>query len=82
MGRGSTKKNKNIYQLRREELGLSREKAEQLLEVISAERIEKIENDTLPHPEEVLIMAKGYKYPQLCNYHCIIFKKGIIIRKF
>ena len=34
MGRASTKENKNKYQLAREELGLSREKASDLLEVI------------------------------------------------
>ena len=32
MGRVSTKENKNIYQLKREELGLSREKASELFE--------------------------------------------------
>ena len=42
MGRASTKENKNRYQLIREELGLSREKASELLEIISPERLEKI----------------------------------------
>ena len=32
MGRASIKENKNVYQLKREELGLSREKASELLE--------------------------------------------------
>ena len=55
MGRASTKENKNRYQLMREELGLSREKASELLETISPERIEKIESEkTLPYPDEVL----------------------------
>lgn len=45
MGRTSTKENKNSYQLAREELGLTREKASELLETIAPERIEKIEND-------------------------------------
>ena len=31
MGRASIKENKNVYQLKREELGLSREKASELL---------------------------------------------------
>ena len=44
MGRISKKENKNIYQTRREELGLSRDKASELLETITPERIEKIEN--------------------------------------
>lgn len=71
MGRNSTKKNKNIYQQRREELGLSREKASELLVTIPSERIEKIENEkTFPHPEDILAMADGYKMPNLCNYYC------------
>ena len=70
MGRASTKENKNKYQLAREELGLSREKASDLLEVIPPERIEKIENErSLPHPDEVLVMSQKYKKPSLCNYY-------------
>ena len=71
MGRASTEENKNKYQLAREELGLSREKASDLLEVIPPERIEKIENErSLPHPDEVLVMSQKYKKPSLCNYYC------------
>ena len=71
MGRGSIKKNKNEYQLKREELGLTREKAAELLGAITPERIEKIESGkSLPHPDEVLLMAKGYKEPRLCNHFC------------
>ena len=71
MGRVSTKENKTKYQLIREELGLSREKASELLETIMPERIEKIENEkTVPHPDEVLTMAKQYKRPSLCNHYC------------
>lgn len=71
MGRASTKENKNKYQLAREELGLSREKASDLLEVIPPERIEKIENErSLPHPDEVFVMSQKYKKPSLCNYYC------------
>ena len=71
MGRISTKENKSIYQQKREELGLSREKASELLESIPSERIEKIENEkTLAHPDEILAMANGYKSPNLCNYYC------------
>ena len=71
MGRISTKENKNPYHVCREALGLSREKAGELLESIPAERIEKIENDrVLPHPDEVLVMANKYKSPELCNYYC------------
>ena len=71
MGRVSVKENKSMYQVRREELGLSREKAAELLETIPPERIEKIENQkSLPHPEEALVMAEAYKMPTLCNYYC------------
>ncbi len=71
MGRGSTKKDKTKYQMFREELGLSREKASELLEWVSAERIEKIENEkSLPHPDEVLAMSVAYKKPRLCNHYC------------
>lgn len=71
MGRVSTKENKNIYQITREALELSREKASELLDTIPPERIEKIENEkSMPHPEEVLTMSKKYKKPSLCNYYC------------
>lgn len=72
MGRISTKENKTVYQLRREELGLSREKASEVLDYyLSPERIEKIESEkSFPHPDEVLTMAEGYKQPNLCNYYC------------
>lgn len=71
MGRASTKANKNIYQNLREELNLTREKASELLETISPERIEKIENEkSQPHPDEVLLMSQKYQKPNLCNYYC------------
>lgn len=71
MPRVSSKAQKNIYFQRREELGLTRDKASELLESIPPERIEKIENErSEPHPEEVLIMSDKYKYPELCNYYC------------
>ena len=71
MARVSTKPNKNIYHTTRENLQLTREEASELLEAITPERIEKIENErTLPHPDEVLLMAEKYKQPGLCNYYC------------
>jgi hypothetical protein len=52
-------------------LRLTREAAGDLLETIAPERIEKIENErSLPHPDEVLVMAEKYKNPSLCNYYC------------
>ena len=71
MPRSSIKGNKTVYQLRREELGLSREKASELLEVIPPERIERIENGKYTaHPDEVIVMAEKYQAPELCNYYC------------
>ena len=71
MGRKSVKENKTPYQTAREELELTREKAEELLEYISAERIEKIESGkVIARPDEILHMAECYKKPELCNYFC------------
>ena len=71
MGRKSTKENKNIYQTSREAMEYTRDAAAEKLGFISADRIEKIENErSLPHPEEVLAMADCYKNPALCNYFC------------
>ena len=44
MGRISTKKDKSIYQVCREELGFTREKASEMMDGMTASRIEKIEN--------------------------------------
>ena len=71
MARRSTRENKNLYQTTREDLGLTREEASELLETLSPERIEKIESErSLPHPDEVLLMSDKYKQPGLCNYFC------------
>lgn len=71
MARRSVKENKNIYQLTRERLELTREEASEKLVTMSPERIEKIENErALPHPDEVLLMSDTYKQPGLCNYFC------------
>lgn len=71
MVRSSIKENKNIYHKTREALDLTREAASELLEGISPERIEKIENErSLPHPDEVLLIAEKYKQPSLCNHYC------------
>ena len=71
MARVSTKENKNLYHRTRESLQLTTEAASELLESITPERIEKIENErSLPHPDEVLVMAEKYKQPSLCNFYC------------
>ncbi len=71
MARVSTKENKNPYHVARESMGWTREKASEHLGWISADRIEKIENErTLPNPDEVLTMSERYRQPGLCNYYC------------
>ena len=71
MGRASLKENKNIYQLSREELQLTRAQASEKLEWISASRIEKIESDRSPvTPEEGLARSEAYGKRGLCNYYC------------
>ena len=71
MGRKSTKENKNIYQISRENAGFTRDSAAEQLEFISSDRIEKIESEkSAPHPDEILAMADCYKNPSLCNYYC------------
>lgn len=80
MGRKSTKKNKTVYQIAREDLGLSREQA--TLDIpnnpdypgmagISAGLLAKKELGTAPiHPEDVIVMAKRYNRPDLRNHYC------------
>ena len=71
MGRLSTKKDKNIYQLCREAAGLTREAASERMEGMSASRIEKIEYETQnPTPFDIVQMADCYKRPDLCNFYC------------
>ena len=71
MPRASIKENKSLYQQKREELGLSREKAAELLQFITPERIERIESGkSNAHPDEVVLMAEKYQCPHLCNYFC------------
>ena len=70
MGRKSTKPNKNIYQILREDLGWSREEAEYRLDFISADRIAKIESGkSIAQPVEVVKMSEEYGQPALCNYY-------------
>ena len=60
MGKRSVKENKNVYQLAREHLDLTRDEASDLLKYITPDRIEKIESEkSLPHPDEVLTMRSA-----------------------
>ena len=71
MGRRSVKEDKNVYQTTREDLDLTRAQACELLQGVSESRLYRIENgETIPYPEEIFAMAKGYKAPGLCNYYC------------
>ena len=70
MGRASTKENKTPYQLARERLGYSRERAAEETE-LEPFRIERIENEKIQaDPWDVVAMAAAYKEPQLCNHYC------------
>ena len=70
MGKRSVKENKTVYQMIREELGLSRQAAADLLVFINEDRIIRIENGSRPKPDEITIMAEKYQAPQLLNYYC------------
>ena len=70
MGRASTKRDKTAYQLARENLELSREKAAELAQMDDS-KIERIENGkTQATPWDVIALASAYKKPELCNYYC------------
>lgn len=70
MPKKSTIENKNPYLLCREKAELTRESASEFLS-FGTGRIERIESEkALPHPDEVLEMAKLYKKPSLLNYFC------------
>ena len=71
MGRKSTRENKTVYQLAREKQGYTIEKAGELMQAVTPERVVKIENGTARvQPEDVMLMAQCYKDPMLCNYYC------------
>jgi len=70
MGRKSTRANKTVYQLAREEANLTRAQASEILGFIIERRIERIEYGALPSADEVLAMAAVYKKPELCNHYC------------
>ena len=72
MGRKSTKKNKNIYQQIRDDLGMSRAAAADASNgLITEDRIERIENTSSNvQPEDVIALSQVYNYPELCNHYC------------
>ena len=71
MGKKSTRENKSIDQLAREEADMTRAEASEKMQFVSDSRIEKYESGKSPvQPDEVLAMARAYKKPELCNYYC------------
>lgn len=71
MGKNSTKENKSVYQIFREEALLTREKASEQMPGLSESMIEKIEYGLKePTPYDIIQMADCYKRPDLCNYYC------------
>ena len=73
MGKRSSKseEEKTIYEKARERCGLTREQASEMMDYISSDRIERIENGrTAAAPEDVLAMAEAYNDSLLCNYYC------------
>lgn len=71
MGRKSIKEDKSIYFKAREDAGLTRAQASELIGTMSESRLEKIETGkTSIYPEDVVDLAKAYKRQDLCNYYC------------
>lgn len=80
MGKASIKKNKSVYQLAREELGLSRSEVTLFkprdpdfpgMSGVTEHRLEKIENGKVTvQPDDVVAIAKRYNKPELRNYYC------------
>lgn len=71
MGRASTRQNKTPYQLAREELGLSRERAAELLETIPGGAHRAHRKRALPAAAgRGAAHAQRYKKPSLCNAYC------------
>lgn len=72
MGKSSTKENKSIYQLVREDKGYSRAQAADLMTgYIEEYRLVRLENgDVSLQPADVLAMSKAYNKPELRNYYC------------
>lgn len=71
MGRRSVREDKSVYMTTREQQGLTREKASEMIDGITPGRLEKLETGKVSiQPEDVLMMARAYKEPGLCNYYC------------
>ena len=80
MGKQSTRENKTIYQICREEAGLTRLEASEKMTAVSDSKIEKFEYEMQePTPYDIIQMADAYGRPDLCNYYCLINAKSVIV---
>ena len=80
MGKVSVKENKSVYQIARDNLGLSRAAAVEYIpgnpeypgmDGITEDRLVKLESGlTAIQPADVVAMAKRYNEPELRNYYC------------
>lgn len=73
MGKISTKENKSVYQIAREERGLSRMEAADLMYEygITDYRLVRLEGgETALQPLDVLAMSRAYNMPELRNHYC------------
>ena len=71
MGRKSIKEDKNAFFKAREDAGLTRAQASELIGSITESRLEKLETGKINmYPEDVVALATAYKKPELCNYYC------------
>ena len=66
MGKQSKRENKTIYQICREEAGLTRSEASEKMAAVSDSKIEKFEYEIQePTPYDIIQMADAYRRPDL-----------------
>ena len=69
MGKQSKRENKTIYQICREEAGLTRSEASEKMAAVSDSQKFEYEIQE-PTPYDIIQMADAYRRPDLCNYYC------------
>ena len=70
MGKQSTRENKTIYQICREEAGLTRSEASEKMTAFSDSKIEKFEYKMQASTlYDIIQMADAYRRPDCCNYY-------------
>lgn len=71
MSRKSTKEEKSLYQIVREQLGWSREYASEKA-AMSPSHLERIESGKIiPEPQDILTLTRAYQAHELSNYYCV-----------